>query len=246
MELLSRINPDRGYAQWRRVGNALFHAGESFETWDAWSSGSAKYSRAYALGVWEAFRDEPRVPLTDLEEIATERVPGPRAVWSARIRAAASVDDLNKIVEELRLDRSVDDGDRELLARELATLWPYFGERKRLGGLMMQLKPPALTLKEEIDDRAADLMWRCQAYRGVSPRVVSLSCLQEAMAEVMGRRVPPEKARRLLECLGFKYYGQSVWDGKHHRFFTPQAMEKTKENSNLLRFILNSYQALTP
>ena len=61
-ELLAHLDPDMGYGSWIDVGMALHHQGrgdaEWLTLWDAWSSGSGKYSEGTCDTHWRSFSEQ--------------------------------------------------------------------------------------------------------------------------------------------------------------------------------------------
>jgi putative DNA primase/helicase len=59
LDVLPHLDPDCGYDEWLRVGQALHHQGEGdpewLDLWDMWSAGSAKYTDGLCASKWASF-----------------------------------------------------------------------------------------------------------------------------------------------------------------------------------------------
>lgn len=61
-EVLPHLDPDCGYDEWLRVGQALHHQGQGdgdwLEAWDQWSAASGKYADGYCAQKWDSFNEQ--------------------------------------------------------------------------------------------------------------------------------------------------------------------------------------------
>lgn len=246
MKVLERIDPDRGYVRWCRVGNVLYHAGVGYEVWDRWSSGSRKYSEAYAKERWDAFAKEPALPLTVLDELATESEPVPRLPWRRRLLSALSEEALRGVADEIRADQTLDYHDRLHLAAELRKVWRLVtgirlpAEVSRNMLLQQRRKGAAPTTR----GKALSTLKRCIGQPGVTEEVVSQWHLLRAYTKLVEREAFKFEAVKLLDYTGFKRYGSVKWDGRECQVWTLFPYETSLENDAVLADILSSYQAL--
>lgn len=240
-ELINRIDPDRGYARWLKVGNALRHAGESFETWDRWSAGSDKYSEAYARQRWEGFGSEPKVSIEELHEMATSE-PVRRAPLVRKLWACTNEAELRTVASEIQVDLSIEDGDRVLLTNELRRAWSAI-----LGSSLPH--PTAKQLvraqREMTMAKAHELFSKCCSYPGVTPEVVLTAPFLEAMAEVLGRRITGDEAKHLLLKAGFVRYGPISWRGLKTAAYVVFPRPRSVVRDLELVAIVEDYQRLT-
>ena len=61
-EVLPHLDPDCGYDEWLRIGQALHHQGQGaedwLEAWDNWSAGSSKWVEGYCADKWDSFNQQ--------------------------------------------------------------------------------------------------------------------------------------------------------------------------------------------
>lgn len=242
-ELIENIDPDRGYARWLKVGNALFHAGASFETWDRWSSGSAKYSMAYARMRWDDFKGEPAVGIEALEELAAEGDSVRRAPWVKKLWACTNEAELRAVAADIQSELTIDAGDRVLLAKELQKAWRLrLGEEPRIKIIRQMIQPITRGRSDSAVAKAQKLFQQCLGHFGVTPEVVSVKHMLPVLSHVLGRQVTLVEVRRNLLLLGFHKYGIVRWREDNIRAYTVFRMERSEENSAEIREILDSYQ----
>jgi hypothetical protein len=140
VEVLDHLSSDCGYAEWIKVGQALFHqfggSHEAMELWDEWSQDGGS-STAYTPGLcetkWESFssdRAKGRGPITlaslikEAQEVAQRRKDDAFTKWSAAIEASTSFADLrDQVCKGVKGDSLIDHAQREALA---ALLKPKF------------------------------------------------------------------------------------------------------------------------
>ena len=245
-ELINKINPDRGYERWVTVGNALYHAGETFETWDRWSSGSVKYSKAYAEQRWLGFAHERPVSLEEVKQFATEEDSVRRAPWIRQLWAADTEEKLARVTAGIRADYLLEDGDRAILRRELQKAW-----RTNTGQVIIHNKAKQLIVSPkraravEVIEKDQELLGKCFGHLGVSPEVIAFPHLIVAMTKVTGRPVETAEARKFMSRTGYHRYGSVLWNGASVLMFTAFRVVYRKENHQELRLILASYHKLT-
>lgn len=245
MDILSRIDPDRGYVRWCRVGNVLYHAGVGYDVWDAWSSGSVKYSETYAKERWDAFAKEPALPLTVLDDLAAESEPVRRSPWRDRLLAALSEEELRGMADEIKADQSLDYNDRMLLANEFKKVWLRVTGVRMMANtardMLLQRKRGAAPITRA---RALETLQRCTGQPGVTDEVISQWHLLKALTNLAEREAFKFEAVKLLDYTGFKRYGTVKWDGRECQVWTLFPYETSLENDAVLADILSSYQAL--
>lgn len=99
-QVLPYLDPDCGYDEWLRIGQAMHHQGEGAEdwlaAWDDWSAGSGKWVEGYCQDKWDSFnqtRSQGRGVLTLATFIKQTKAKREAAVLNERDAAMDAVRD---------------------------------------------------------------------------------------------------------------------------------------------------------
>ncbi len=150
-EVMPHLDPDCGYDEWLRIGQALHHQGQGddewLELWDSWSQGSGKYTDGLCATKWASFnrqRGRGRGALTLaslLKQTKDKRQEAQRIVRvsvvdqrKSEIEACPTIQDLqDQVAAKIANDPTLSDVDREVLASAMQVRSKALGTRLPIG-----------------------------------------------------------------------------------------------------------------
>lgn len=158
-EVMPHLDPDCGYDEWLRIGQALHHQGQGddewLEMWDLWSQGSPKYTDGLCASKWTSFnrqRGRGRGALT-LASLLKQTKDKRQA--QAQVQRRSQVDEylqrIDEAPDEMHLqdqvaaqiahEPSLGDVEREKLARAIVAKLKTFGAPLPVNAVRGWLRP---------------------------------------------------------------------------------------------------------
>jgi hypothetical protein len=167
-EVLPHLDPNCGYEDWLRVGQALHHQGQAdeawLELWDGWSEPGSTYAQGVCAEKWRSFgrRKGRGVTLASLlKETKPQRVQVAQAQrvsaveqLLADVAAAPTATALEEIIAPQVRNLRMLDVEREQIASAMQAKAREFGQRLPITRIRTWLRPRAVLGNAEMPDWA--------------------------------------------------------------------------------------------
>lgn len=223
-DILPYLDPDCGYDEWLRIGQALHHQGEGdpewLQLWDDWSSAGASWAEGVCSGKWDSFGgySRRRVTLATLifetkaaRDAARVAASGATvATLRARVANATDLADLEVTISRDARGVKMLEVDREGLAVDIRNRVRELGGNIGLGIVRGWLRPARVTRDTDAAALDAPLWAKEWVFCANGDKFFSLVNKQQVTAfgfRAMHNRLMPvdldtgERARADVACL---------------------------------------------